>query len=118
MSETRDCENCKHYVETAQNKMFNYTTYGCSLWECQFERKGLIEVSRVGCCQNCQYYQTLYIPPLDMHSEVIKACGGTKNAKVCTALADGEANRVMYLGKSNENTDNGMCELYTEREEE
>ena len=73
----------------------------------------MIEISKLECCSNCIYYKTLYVPPLDAYKEVTKAVGGKKNGRICVALAnEGE---VMYLGKVNENTDNGMCEMFTER---
>lgn len=110
MDETRDCENCKHYVETAQNKMFNYTTYGCSLWECQFERKGLIEVSRVESCATCESCRTDYAGLLDDNGQIRLAKIGEP---VCTVGKDVYGEDVTALG-----TTDGMCELYTEREEE
>ena len=35
----RKCYDCKHYVKTLKNKMFNYTVYGCELWSCEFRQK-------------------------------------------------------------------------------
>ena len=62
-------------------------------------------------CKNCKYCAVLYIPPCECFATTTKACGGKKNAFVCTIFA--EDNQVQYLGKSN----NGMCEMFTEREE-
>ena len=37
----RKCYDCKHYVKTIKNKMFNYTVYGCELWDCKFSQKDI-----------------------------------------------------------------------------
>ena len=35
----RKCYDCKHYVKTLKNKMFNFTVYGCELWNCRYSQK-------------------------------------------------------------------------------
>lgn len=75
----------------------------------------MIEISKVECCANCQHYKTLYVPPLDANREVAKAVGGKKNGRMCVAY-EAEFDEVMYLGKVNNNADNGMCEMFTAKE--
>lgn len=70
----------------------------------------MTEIARVECCRNCKYCKTLYVPPAKYFDEVIKAVGGGEAAYVCSVFID-EYNSVQYLGD-----DNGMCEMFTEKE--
>lgn len=59
-------------------------------------------------CKNCKFFSKLYVPPLKAYEYV-------PNGYCCTFFApDGE---VMWLGANEEEAGNGMCEMFTEREE-
>ena len=101
----RDCESCKHYVEKDGQGV-----YGCELWQCDYERKGLIEVSRVESCATCESCKTDYTGLVDDDGQIRLAKLGEP---VCTVGIDVYGEDVVALGDTN-----GMCELYTERKEE
>lgn len=59
-------------------------------------------------CKNCKYFSKFYVPPIEAYKYV-------PNGYCCTVFVPNR--QVMWLGSDKESAGNGVCEMFSKREE-